>query len=277
MKKLNILLLLIFIAVVIFILLGLDNTMQTTNHQVEDRNLPLAFDGYNIAQISDLHCKWLGKDQSELINAVKDGNPDMIVLTGDIIDADKKDYDSVSVLVKGLAHIAPVYAVFGNHEEYSYKINNNMRALYKRYGVNLLMNNGVSIQKGTDSIYLYGLDDCGIVSNSQAKEYFNDAVPQLKSDTYGILLYHRSSQFDYLTQYGFRLVISGHLHGGLIRIPLIGGLLSPDKSSHFFPKYAGGVYKQGETTLISSRGFAGSHSIPRLYNRPELVFITLTR
>jgi predicted MPP superfamily phosphohydrolase len=252
--------------ILVFTGLALDNRLQTTDYTVYDSRIPAAFEGYKIAQISDVHCQWFGEGQSGLIAAVQTGNPDIIVLTGDIYDARIQDYDCIAAIFGGLTKIAPVYAVSGNHENYSKSVHTRMNDLYEEFGVRFLDDSSAVIAKDGAEILIYGLDD---------RSDIPDIIPQASPDTYGILLFHRSNLFDILTTYGFGLVFSGHGHGGLIRLPFVGGIISPEGTLDFTQKYAGGFYTAGNTTLISNRGMSGSHSVPRIFNRPEIVFVTL--
>lgn len=265
-KRKHIAALLIAAVILLMLGIGLDNRIQTTNYNVYDERVPDAFEGFKIAQLSDIHCRWFGEGQRDLIAAVKAGNPDIIVLTGDILDAFILDYESVAVLFAGLTKLAPVYAVSGNHEDNTKMIRTKMDALYKAYGIHFLKDAGTTIAKDGSNIFLYGLDDRGKIIN---------AVPAVEKDTYGILLFHRSDLFDSLTNYGYGLVFSGHGHGGLIRLPFVGGIVTSDAKIDFAQKYAGGLFTIGNTTLISNRGMAPSHNIPRIFNRPEIVFVTL--
>lgn len=255
-------------AALILILVGmaLDNRLQTTNYDVYDSRIPADFEGYKIAQLSDIHSQWFGEGQSELVADVRAGAPDIIMLTGDIIDARIQDFDSVAALFEGLTDIAPVYAVSGNHETDTNAILSKMDGLYKKYGVCYFKDSGLSIVKNGQNIIIYGLDDRSVIEKKP---------PVVEPDTFGVLLFHRSNLFDSMTQYGYGLVFSGHGHGGLIRLPFVGGVISTDAKIDFAQKYTGGMYTAGSTTLISNRGMAGSHNVPRIFNRPEIVFVTL--
>lgn len=250
--------------------IGLDNRLQTTNYKVTDNRIPAAFEGFKIAQLSDMHCLRFGEGQSELVNAVKAGDPDIIVLTGDIIDAYIQDYDSAAILFEGLTKIAPVYAVSGNHENFSKTIQAHMDSLYKNYGVIFLKDSSTTIGKDGANIFLYGMDDLEYIPTSIP------SFPKVSSDTYGILLYHKSNQFDSFVNNGYGLVLSGHGHGGLIRMPFVGGIIAPEGELDFTLEYSDGRYTVGNTTLISNRGMAGSHNVPRIFNRPEVVLVTLS-
>lgn len=263
----------LFILAALLILtgIGLYAGLKTTRYSISDARVPDAFDGFKIAHISDLHSMWFGEGQSEIIEAVASVKPDIIVLTGDIVDAYRPDFESVAALFDGLNDLAPVYAVQGNHEAHR-KTDKEMNRLYEEYGIIYLNDSGVTIPRNGSAIYLYGLRDREAVSGLAAAA---EKAPAIGGDTYGILLYHRSDMFDQLKDLGYGLVLSGHMHGGLIRIPFAGGIITPEGEIDFNQKYDGGKYIENGTTLISNRGFAPKHNIPRVFNRPEIVFITL--
>ena len=256
------------IAGVILSLIGfsLDNRLQMTNYNVYDSRVPAAFEGFKIAQISDMHCLWFGEGQSEIINMIRKGEPNIIILTGDILDVYIRDYDTATALISGLTKIAPVYAVSGNQEEASNINLQRMNEIYKEYSVQFLVDSGTTVTHDGADVFIYGLAD---------REGNPSAPPTVDADTYGILLYHRSDRFDSLKDFGYGLVLSGHSHGGLIRLPLVGGIVAPEGKLNFNLQYTGGLYTAGSTTLISNRGLAGSHGFPRIFNRPEVVFVTL--
>ncbi|NMA24195.1 MAG: metallophosphoesterase [Clostridiales bacterium] len=259
----------VFALLLILTGLALYADLKTTDYDVTDPRIPEAFDGFKIAHISDLHCEWFGEGQSEILNAVRAGEPDIIVLTGDIIDARNPDYESIAVLFDGLGDIAPVYAVSGNHEQSRSVDQAKMAGLYAEYGINYLKDTGTAISIKGSSIFLYGLNDRVNLDSTKTK------IPAIGEDSYGILLFHRAGKFDDLTDCGFGLVLAGHLHGGLIRIPFVGGIVTAEGEIDFNQKYEGGMYTVNKTTLISSKGLAPSHGVPRIFNRPEVVFVTL--
>lgn len=262
----------VFAVLLLIFGIGLNANLTSTYYDIFDSRIPSSFDGYRIAQLSDLHCEWFGDEQQKLINSVASGKPDIIVLTGDIIDAYEPNYDSVAALFNGLKDIAPVYAIQGNHEANKRVNQEMMSSLYNKHGIIYLYDSGITISQSGGSIYLHGLRD------RDSERFISKAVENIapiNSNTYGILLYHRSDMFDYLCNLGYGLVLSGHMHGGLIRIPFIGGIVTPAGNIDFDQKYDGGMYTVNETTLISNKGLAPSHNIPRIFNRPEVVFITL--
>lgn len=270
MKKTRKILLGILLCLIIFLLIGLDPRLETTNYIYENSKIPASFNEYKICQISDLHCKYFGNNNQTLLNAIQDMNPDIVVLTGDIVDEDHTDLGSIETLFSGLRDFQiPTYYITGNHELEmdATKQYTQLQALMKTYGVTDLDGQTTTLSIGQDSIYLTG----GRWYSHYITQYLKPANPQ----DFNILLYHGADFFDLISDYNYDLILSGHIHGGVIRLPFLNkGLLG--NSGEFFPKYVSGFY-QNETktsTMIVSRGL-GDSFIPRFYNRPELVCITL--
>ena len=252
--------------VFIIVICGLINPLTISQYTITDESIPEEFDGYTIVQISDLHDKSFGKDEKKLINKIKECEPDLILLTGDMIDSTCNDIDNITHLVKGLYDICPIYQVDGNHEKDDMVLFSQLCDMYKEYGVIDLNDNNAYITKGKSSLYLNG------ISMSTYPGDDNTLLPP--TDTYSILLYHNAAAFEVTSQLNYNLVLSGHTHGGIIRLPLVGGLISPDIT--LGAKYESGYYKIGNSTLISNRGL-GDSVIPRFYNTREIVSITLKK
>ena len=270
MKKNRKILLSILLCFIIFLLVGLDPRLETTEYIYQNSKIPASFDNYKICQISDLHCKNFGNNNQTLINAIQDMNTDIVVLTGDIVDEDHTDLGSVESLFSGLENLQiPTYYITGNHEfeKDATKQYAQLQGLMNKYGVTDLDGQTTPLSIGKDSIYLTG----GRWYSQYITQYLKPANPQ----NFNILLYHGADFFDLVSDYNYDLVLSGHIHGGVIRLPFLNkGLLS--NTGEFFPQYVSGFY-QNETktsTMIVSRGL-GDSIVPRFYNRPELVLITL--
>lgn len=270
MKKTRKILLCILLCFIIFLLIGLDPRLETTEYIYENSKIPTSFNQYKICQISDLHCKYFGNDNQTLLTAIQDMNPDIVVLTGDIVDEDHTDLGSIETLFSGLRELQiPTYYITGNHEleKDAVKQYAKLQSLMKTYGVTDLDDKTVTLSVGEDSIYLTG----GKWYSRYITQYLKPADPQ----NFNLLLYHGADFFDLISDYNYDLILSGHIHGGIVRLPFLNkGLLGND--GEFFPQYVSGIY-QNETktsTMIVSRGL-GDAFIPRFYNRPELVCITL--
>lgn len=258
----------VFILLITYLVIGTFQGLQVTHYTYSNSKIPPAFDGFKIVQLSDFHCKTFGLHEEPIIQVVADLQPDIIVITGDTIDQYHQDLHTVEDLLAGITPIAPVYAVSGNHEYDRDSQYGTLMDLYARYGVTYLDDSQVSITKDSSSFMLYGLsaDKMNILYN-------RNAIVTPNSDQFSLVLYHYSNQFDFFHNTGFDLVLAGHTHGGVIRLPIVGGVIGNDHT--FFPKYDAGVYKSGTTTMISNRGL-GDESLKRFYNRPEIVCVTLS-
>lgn len=252
------------------VLLYIGNThIGTTYVTVDSENIPLAFNGFKIAHISDLHNAEFGEGQSKLIEKIREADPDIIVITGDMIDSRRTDVEKAVELVVGLGGEIPIYYVTGNHEsrvsEYS-----ELEEKLVENGVNVLRNKNQSIEIDGSYINIIGVDDPAFGYSS---DEMYDTITGLKGDSYNILLSHRPELFGMYIQTGVDLVLSGHAHGGQVRIPFIGGLAAPNQG--FFPKYTEGLYENGGTSMIVSRGLGNSIIPLRVNDPPELVIIML--
>jgi uncharacterized protein len=257
----------IIILLLFYLIAGLYNHLQITYYAYTNNKIPKEFNDYRIVQISDYHCKVFGKHNKKLIDAIIKLKPDVIVLTGDMIDGNHQDISPVNSLLQGITNIAPVYSVSGNHEFDTLAKYSELLKMYATYGVINLDDSQAVITQNNSSIVFYGLS-----ADRMDILYNRDALPTVNPSLFSVALYHYSNHFDYFLNYGFDLILSGHTHGGIIRLPFIGGLIGND--GNFFPKYDGGEFTLGSTTMISSRGL-GDSVLPRFYNPPELVAITL--
>lgn len=264
MKKL-----LIFIAFSIFIfvtILVVNPELEVTHYNVELDTLPNEFKGFKIAQISDLHDFFL----KGMIDEIDNFKPDIIVLTGDILDRHTTDASRVIDLSRDLTQIADTYYITGNHDTVSKEYGTMIQG-FAKYRVDHLMDETVILKRGNAKISLSGIDDPRKESNKECIPILERSLRRIKPAECSILLFHRANLFDTIAG-KFDLIISGHLHGGQARLPLFGGLIV---RNFLFPKYTDGEFKSGKTTLIVSRGIQNNFRIPRINNRPELVLITL--
>lgn len=274
----------------LYILLGLvlltcffyfqNNSIVTTEYNFSSDKVPQNFKGYKIVQLSDLHSKSFGNNQSDLVEKVKKVNPDLIVFTGDLIDSDRYDEKISLTLMEKLVQIAPVYYVTGNHEWWSGKFNS-LEDKLKDTGVKVMRNTVEEIIIGNDKIQMIGIDDPAKVNESYAEraiaeEDITNSIKGLEEGVnFKILLSHRPELFSLYTQYEFDVVFSGHAHGGQVRIPFIGGLVAPNQG--LFPEYSSGMHEVDNTTMIVNRGLGNSIIPLRVFNRPEIVVVTLKR
>lgn len=251
--------------------------LQQQNHiklqtvDIQTRTLPTAFDGLRIVHLSDNHGKEFGQDNEKLLRMVAELEPDLIALTGDLIDRESQ-LAMVPALAKGLSEIAPTYYVTGNHEWAVHRVND-LKKLLEENGVRVLSNEYEIWEKDGSTLAVAGVDD----PNGLLGQKTGDKLRQEIEADYTILLSHRDTVETY-AGWGYDLVLCGHGHGGILRIPLIDkGVLGTDRN--LFPEYDGGLvaYEQGGYCFIS-RGL-GSNTVPihafRLFNRPDLPLLIL--
>lgn len=268
---------LITVAVILLILLpGLYCRLKVVDYSFES---DLISSPVRIALVTDLHSCWYGKDQKNLIEAIDEQSPDIILLGGDFFD-DKLKNDNCEEFLEGISGRYPIYYVTGNHEYWSTsdKFREEMEIL-DRYGVIRLQGQSEMIEINGNNIMLAGVNDPDAFYQSETgvlDGQLAEASADIPDGTYSILLSHRPELFEEYSGLGFDLVLTGHAHGGQWRIPgLVNGIFAPNQG--MFPEYAGGLYTDGDMTMVVSRGLAReSTPVPRLYNRPELVIIDIT-
>ena len=234
---------------------------------------PEAFSGFKIVQISDLHNAEFGTDNQKLIDILKSEAPDAIVITGDLIDARRTNTEIAESFARRCMEIADCYYVPGNHEARLGDTYDAFESALIADGVNVLRNGSVRIRKEMDAIRIIGVDDPAFAKASDAITNLDAALEALSSDDFTILLAHRPELIDEYSKWGIDLVLSGHAHGGQIRLPGIGGLYAPGQG--FFPRYTSGNYTVGDTEMIVSRGIGNSAFPLRVNDRPEVVIVTL--
>ncbi len=248
----------------------LDSTFRLSaeEYDIAFETLPPAFDGFKIVQISDIHGREFGDGNSRLLEKVAEASPDIIVITGDMAD-DKTDMSFAYPLLSGLMEIAPTYYVTGNHEYDSADLDGLLEVIYQ-CGVTFLDNEYVMLERGGEKIALVGVSDPNGRADMLTPEELMDIVRQNEGDCFTIVLNHRNNRLQRFAALGVDLVISGHAHGGIIRLPFTDGLIGPARE--ILPSYTNGIYTEGNTVMFVSRGLAGH---PRFLNNPHLPIITL--
>lgn len=247
------------------------NSLKTQTVTITSADLPAAFDGLRIVHLSDNHGKEFGEDNEKLLQRVAELEPDLIALTGDLIDQESQ-LEMIPALAKGLSAIAPTYYVTGNHEWPLHCVPE-LKQLLTDCGVRVLTNEYEVWEKNGATLAIAGVDD----PNGPADQKTGDQLRSEIEADYTVLLTHRNTVFDY-AGWGYDLVLCGHGHGGIFRIPLLDkGVLSTDRT--FFPEFDGGLYGFADGGwCFESRGL-GSNTVPiqafRLFNRPDLPLIIL--
>ena len=266
----------ILVALVIWIAWG-NTALELNTYTISSSRLPESFDGYRIAHVSDLHNAEMGKDNEKLLAMLRNADPDMIAITGDLIDSRNTDIEVALQFVQEAVKIAPCYYVTGNHEA---RVNEygELKAGMEAAGVTVLEDERTDISLEGDTITLIGVND----PSYQTDYLFGDSETVMSSkltelhtdgDGFTILLSHRPELFETYTNHNIDLVLSGHAHGGQFRLPFIGGLVAPNQG--LFPEYDSGLYTEENTNMLVSRGIGNSILPFRINNRPEVILIEL--
>ena len=248
-----------------------NHVIRTEEFILASERVPAAFDGFRIVELADLHGKEFGPDSEDLLRAVRNAEPDLIAIDGDLAD-ELTDLSVIRTLAAELTEIAPVYYVTGNHE-WAMDNREELLAILEEAGVAALHNEFFLLSKGKDSIVLAGVDDPNGPYDQKTPEELVAEVRAACGDPYILMLAHRNDQLDLWSALAVDTVLAGHGHGGVIRLPFVGGLVGVDRE--LFPAYTAGLYEQGRTDLIVSRGLGNSVVNFRLFNRPHLPVIVL--
>lgn len=257
-----------------------NTALQCNEISIRSERLPASFEGYRIAQISDLHNAEFGSDNEKLIQMLKDAHPDMIVVTGDLIDSSHTDLEIAISFARKAVQIAPTYYVTGNHEAWVDQQYETLERQLEQVGVEVMRNEALYIEQKGERILLIGADDPEFQAGDRiaydgGAAWIRGVIDALRyyDEEYTILLSHRPELFDTYVDSGVDLVLTGHAHGGQFRLPLIGGLVAPGQG--LFPKYDAGTFSQDRTHMVVSRGLGNSVIPLRIGNRPELVVVEL--
>lgn len=279
MKKKTIIIISIVIVIIVLSSLYLyyENTkLQVSNYNIINHNISVDFNNYKIVQISDFHNTKSKTLTNDLIEEIKGQKPNIIVLTGDLIDSNKTDVEVAINFIKKINNIAPIYYVSGNHEA-SISSYTKIKEQLVENKVIILDNKTEVLKINESEINLIGINDpqmvyeCFVSDSEIIKVELDNA--KYDDNKYNILLSHRPELFDTYVEKELDLVLVGHAHGGQIRIPFMGGIVAPNQG--FFPKYTSGIFEERKTTMVVNRGIGNSILPFRINNRPELVVITI--
>jgi len=278
MMFLNIVCILAFLSYIIGLI-----WIDISRYEISSAKIPKSFDGYTILQLSDLHSRSFGKDHEKLLKKVDAENPDIIVLTGDMVNTKDSNFSTFYNLAKKLTEKYPVYYIVGNHElRLPLHKYNEILVNLRQLGVNVLTNKTISLFKDSERIALTGFTlplshYTSKLHKQDHKELTSETIEQFigsaEKNTFQILLSHNPLYFDTYADWGADLTLSGHIHGGIIRFPLIGGILSPERT--FFPKFSAGKYEKENSTIIVNRGLGNGTVNLRIFNNPEISIIKL--
>lgn len=263
--------LVILLILILGALLLRDNfQVRTVGYDLGFPDLPDAFDGLRILQISDLHGREILTKQ--LLQRTKAASPDLILLTGDLVDGEGQ-LSKLEPLIQRLAELAPVYYVTGNHEWALADTEGFLRELSGQ-GVTVLRNRFVTLERSGDRLLLAGLEDPNGYADMKTPEELAREM-EAAGGGFSLLMAHRPDRFPDYAELGFRVVFSGHTHGGMLRLPFLGGVLAPGHV--LFPEYDGGLFTRGGSAMIQSRGLSGVNEFPRIFNPMEVTVAVLRK
>lgn len=276
-KKKKYIRLLIFIASFFLFFFWQNNHIVITEIDYNNSKIPEDFKDFTILQVSDLHNKSFGRGQKYLLNKIKSTSPDIIVITGDLIDRRKYDLETAMVFIKGAEEIAPIYYVSGNHEAWSGQYENIKKELLKAK-VSILDDSKIHIKYKDGKIELLGLSDPDFLTSNyldgtDLSKLLDNLESMADEGVFQILLSHRPELFHLYAEENIDLIFAGHAHGGQFRIPYLGGLVAPDQG--LFPEYTSGKHIKGKSTMIVNRGLGNSIIPLRIFNRPEIIKVIL--
>ena len=270
----------------IWITIVQNNSITVSEYSIKSSKIAKSFDEYKIVQLSDIHSAYFGEEHEKLMSKVEKEEPDIIAITGDLVDANRFDFDAGTSIVKKLIDIAPVYYIYGNHETIlnDDPENNEFKLALEELGVVILNNDTVMLTEGGYSINLVGIQDPSTVYKNKRlrqldskdeiiEEELRMVTDRVNNDDFTILLSHRPEYFEIYDEYPVDLVLTGHAHGGQFRIPFVGGVYAPNQG--FFPKYTDGVHSTDDMDMVISRGLGNSKLPVRIFNTPEIVVVTL--
>ncbi len=240
-----------------------NKTIIVSEYTIAHKQIPASFNGKRIVQLTDLHNHDFGDDLTQRVQSL---SPDVLVITGDWIGMNDTDITVAKAQATALVEIAPTYYVPGNHEAVS-PVFGELRTHLEAVGVTVLGNTTVHLEQDGEAIQLAGMFD-----QEFSTHLWRDFAPLVEHELYTVLLLHRPEYFEEATGFGADLILSGHTHGGQIRLPLIGAVFAPNQG--WFPRYDVGRFDSGESTLIVGQGL-GESVYMRILTPPEIVVVNL--
>lgn len=279
---------LLYIALIFLIILAIliyisKNCLKITRYSVKNNKIPTSLDKFKIVHISDVHGKIFGKNNKDFIDKVKQINPDIIIMSGDIIDDSCENVEGYVEYFKELYNKYPTYYSIGNHErKLGYRKYKQYIECLRKYGVNVIINGACYFEKNGEKIkinflkFRENMQPKKLTNKKKEKyiDYMRKVLPEIDTNEFNILISHDPENFEMYEKLKVDLIFSGHVHGGLIRFGKI-CLLSPRRK--ILPKYSYGKNTLNDATIITSSGI-GNATIPiRIFNRPEIVEVILEK
>lgn len=277
-KKITLIVLALLIIFIIGELIYSNNFLTVNNYEIKTDKTDASF---RVVLLSDLHNKEFGAGNENLLNLVKEQKPDIILTVGDFVTRFESDREIACNALNGLSKIAPVYSSLGNHERSYYDYDGLIEDI-KASGVTLLDNELTEVEVGGDSIVVGGLTDFPYYEfeapdYDNERRHFLDSFIECEKDSFSILLAHEPEFFMWgFDEKNLDLMLSGHTHGGIIKLPFIGGLLAPNQGilvGQILPEYTHGLYQSDTATMLITAGLSSEIVLPRFNNPPEVCVI----
>jgi len=253
--------------------------INVSKFEITSNKIPKEFNKFKIVHLSDFHSYGFDKDNVKLVKKINDEHPSIIVMTGDMVNKYDKKFEKFLNLAETLSKRYEIYYIVGNHEVRLVKddLSFIMQEL-KRFGIKILNDEKITIRRKEKYINIYGihipLSYYKIINRpTNVQEVINAVLKKCDEKEYNILLAHNPLYFEDYSRQNVDLTLSGHVHGGMIRLPFIGAILSPERK--FFPKYSSGIYEINNKKLLVNRGLGHSRPGIRLFNKREIISMTL--
>lgn len=278
----------IIIVLFVFLMHKEIHHLTVSKYKIRSNKIPTEFNRVKIVLLTDLHNNTFGKNNEDLLRRIRSEHPDYIMIAGDmLIGHNKADYYETLDFLKTLSKEFEIYYVNGNHEQRLAEGEETKDTIYKEYhdileenGIHFVHNESIKIKRKDAMIQVTGLEIASdyykkLKRPKMTNEYIKKCIGKCDPKTYTILLAHNPMYFDYYARWGADLVLSGHIHGGIMRLPLLGGVISPQYI--LFPRFDSGRFEQDSSTMLLSRGL-GVHTLKiRIFNRPEMMVFTLNK
>ena len=278
----------LLLAVLAALLYDSNSRIVVTEYTLSSPRLPESFDGFTVVQLSDIHGGLNGRGNARMVQLSAGAEPDMIAITGDLADA-YTDMAEVEAILTELVKIAPVYYVSGNHEWAAGRVDklqnlvgsgesgerrmDELKEVLARCGVRYLSNSYELIPSGEESIVLAGVEDPNGPFDMIKPDELVDIINIENEDAFTLLLGHRNYWVEKYPDLEVDIIMCGHAHGGIVRLPILGGVLGT--GFELFPEHVDGAVESGRYTMIVSRGLGNSIPVPRFLNNPEIVVLKL--
>jgi predicted MPP superfamily phosphohydrolase len=254
--------------------------IRISKYEIKSDKIPKEFNNFKIVHLSDFHSNSFIGNTTKIVKKIDDQKPNIVVMTGDMVNKYDKKFDGFLELAQVLSKKYKIYYIVGNHEQRLKK--SDLKLILDRLnklGIKILKDEKIVLREKKDHLNLYGIDvplNFYKIRNKpliDLEEIITPVLESCKEEEYNILLAHNPLYFEKYAKYNLDLILSGHVHGGMIRLPFLGGLLSPERK--FLPKYSSGVYEANNKKMIVSRGIGHSKPLIRIFNMPEILSITL--